>query len=146
METIIWDEKLLSVGVKKFDEEHKLLIAYLNNLNNAVKIGSSQNTMEDILIQIINYTKSHFSSEEKYMKLYQYPDYERHKVEHDVLTQQVNDFYARLKEGKAAFSLELIRFLFEWLTKHILGTDMRYKKFFLEHEISIDVIAKNEKS
>jgi hemerythrin len=137
METIIWDERLLSVGIKKFDEEHKLLISYLNELNQAVKIGSSQNTMEEILIQIIHYTKSHFGSEEKYMKLYQYPDYERHKKEHEMLTHQVNDFYTRLKEGKTSFSLELVRFLFEWLTKHILGTDMRYKKFFSEQGINI---------
>ena len=41
METIVWDEKLLSVGVRQFDEEHKELIKYLNNLNEAVKSQSS---------------------------------------------------------------------------------------------------------
>lgn len=133
MEKIIWDEKLLSVGVKQFDDEHKSLIKYLNELNDAILIGSTQLTLEDILVKIIDYTKSHFSHEEKFMIHYSYPDFESHKKEHENLTKQVIDFHTRLKEGKASFSLELMHFLFDWLIKHILGTDMKYKNFFQKH-------------
>jgi hemerythrin len=137
METIVWDEKLLSVGVRQFDEEHKELIKYLNNLNDAVKSQSSHLVMEEILLKMINYTHYHFSNEEKNMIHYKYPEYETHKQEHESLIEQVNDFYKRLKSGKSSFSLELLRFLYDWLIKHILGTDMKYKDFFLKAGITI---------
>ncbi|MBK6608850.1 MAG: hemerythrin family protein [Leptospiraceae bacterium] len=137
METIIWDEKLLSVGVMQFDNEHKFLIKYLNELNDAIKIGSSQTIMEEILVKIMHYTKSHFAHEEKYMTRYNYPGYEAHRQEHAMLTEQVSEFYKRFTEKKASFSLELIRFLYGWLTKHILGTDMKYKEFFSKLQESI---------
>jgi len=105
VETIIWDEKLLSVGVMQFDNEHKFLIKYLNELNDAIKIGSSQTIMEEILVKIMHYTKSHFAHEEKYMTRYNYPGYEAHRQEHAMLTEQVNDFYTRFTQKKASFSL-----------------------------------------
>ncbi|MBK9502019.1 MAG: hemerythrin family protein [Leptospiraceae bacterium] len=105
METIIWDEKLLSVGVMQFDNEHKFLIKYLNELNDAIKIGSSQTIMEEILVKIMHYTKSHFAHEEKYMTRYNYPGYEAHRQEHAMLTEQVNDFYTRFTEKKSLIFL-----------------------------------------
>jgi len=86
--------------------------------------------MEDILNRLVKYTVIHFNHEEEYMKLYDYPDYDSHRKEHLELTTQVQDFSKRLAEGKSSFSLELMTFLKDWLTNHILGTDMKYKSFF----------------
>lgn len=129
MHFITWEDHL-SVGVKQFDEEHHQLINLVNNLNNALKVGSTEKTMEDILVQLVKYTIIHFNHEEELMKSQQYPHFLAHKKEHESLTTQVNDFYNRFKSGKAIFSIELMTFLKEWLVKHILGTDMAYKKFF----------------
>lgn len=134
MEFIEWDEHL-SVGVKVFDQEHKELVALVNKLNQALKAGSAKKTMEDILQSLVNYTKIHFKHEEDYMVLYDYPEYQKHKQEHEALTNQVLDFLHRYQAGKASFSLELMNFLKDWLTKHILGSDKKYKDFFLSKNV-----------
>ncbi len=134
MEFIEWGEHL-SVGVKVFDQEHKELINLVNTLNQALKAGSAKKTMEDILQSLVNYTKIHFKHEEDYMLLYDYPEYQKHKQEHEALTNQVMDFLNRYQAGKATFSLELMNFLKDWLTKHILGSDKKYKDFFLSKNV-----------
>ncbi len=134
MEFIEWGEHL-SVGVTVFDNEHKQLVSLVNKLNHAVMSGSAKKTMEEILRNLVNYTKIHFKHEEDYMVLYGYPEYEKHKKEHEDLTDQVMDFYTRYQEGKAVFSLELMNFLKDWLTNHILGSDKKYKKFFLSKNV-----------
>lgn len=129
MEFIEWGEHL-SVGVTVFDNEHKQLVSLVNKLNHALISGSAKKTMEEILQNLVNYTKIHFKHEEDYMLLYDYPEYEKHKKEHDALTDQVMDFYSRYQEGKTVFSLELMNFLKDWLTNHILISDKKYKNFF----------------
>lgn len=134
MEFIEWGDHL-SVGVTVFDNEHKQLVSLVNKLNHAVMTGSAKKTMEEILKSLVNYTKIHFKHEEDYMVLYGYPEYEKHKKEHEDLTDQVMDFYTRYQEGKAVFSLELMNFLKDWLTNHILISDKKYKNFFLSKNV-----------
>ncbi len=129
MDFITWTDEF-SVGVGKFDAEHRNLVNFINKLNNALKIGSAQKTIEEILGGLIRYTAIHFKHEEDYMVLYDYPAYEAHRKEHQDLTAQVADFYERFCAGKTTFSLELLNFLKDWLTKHILGSDRAYRDFF----------------
>ncbi len=129
MEYIEWNDDL-SVGVNKFDEEHRHLIKFINNLNQALQAGGATKTMEDILTGLIKYTVIHFRHEEDYMKIYDYPDYENHKKEHDKLTAEVSDFYERLRAGKSSFTIELLGFLRDWLTSHIMVSDKAYREFF----------------
>ena len=69
------------------------------------------------------------------MRIMHYPDYERHKLEHDKLIDQLNVFQAKLADGKISISFELAHFLKAWLTKHIMGTDKYYTPYFLEQGI-----------
>ncbi|MCX7680208.1 MAG: bacteriohemerythrin [Spirochaetes bacterium] len=129
MNFIEWNDSL-SVGVEVFDKEHKQLVSLVNKLNSALAAGSAKKTMEDILQSLVRYTQIHFKHEEEYMLLYDYPEYTHHKKEHEDLTAQVLDFHERYRSGKVSFSLELMKFLKDWLTNHILGSDMKYKNFF----------------
>lgn len=129
MDIITWNDSL-SVGVKTFDNEHKQLIFLINELNNAILIRSSEKTVENTIVQLINYTELHFNHEEEYMRLYDYPGYEAQKKEHTALKAQVHDYYDQLKAGKKSFSLSLMNFLKEWLINHIMVADKLYKDFF----------------
>lgn len=129
MDYIKWSEDL-SVGVELFDKEHKELVRLVNDLNQLILVGDKISAMEKALSGLIEYTKTHFADEEKLMAQYNYPDYQKHKDEHEKLTSRVLDFQKRLQEGKANFSIELINFLRDWLLVHIKGSDMSYKAFF----------------
>ncbi|MBN1531340.1 MAG: hemerythrin family protein [Spirochaetes bacterium] len=129
MEFIEWNENL-SVGVKKFDDEHRSLIDFINRLNHALQVKETKKTVEEILDGLVRYTGIHFTHEEELMTLYDYPRLAAHKEEHQKLTAQVAEFNERYRSGGAPFSLELMVFLKDWLINHISGSDMAYSDFF----------------
>ena len=129
MEFITWTESL-SVGVNAFDAEHRQLIDLINKLNHSLSIGAAPRSMGIILDSLASYTAIHFSHEEEYMALYDYPLREAHHAEHEELKNQVAEFKERLVSGKGSFSLELMIFLRDWLTNHIMKSDMQYRDFF----------------
>ena len=129
MDYMTWT-KDMSVGVKKFDEEHMALIKIINMLNTAITSKDPKSRLDEILANLASYTVTHFDHEEELMEKYGYPGYQEHKKQHSELTSQVNDYIARLKEGKASFSIELMSFLRDWLVNHINGSDKMYWEFF----------------
>ena len=129
MEFISWNDAM-SVGVEKFDSEHRQLVDLVNELNHALTVGAARVKLSGILDRLVKYTVIHFGHEEEYMALYDYPQTESHRKEHSALTAKVAEFQERLANGKDSFSIELIVFLRDWLVNHILGTDMAYKEFF----------------
>ncbi len=119
-----------NVAVKQFNDDHKKLFDYFNDLNRGLLSGMRITEMSYVLEGLIDYTKTHFENEEKMMRKYNYPKYEEHKKEHDALVKDVMDFYQDFQAGKKAFTIELLKFLDDWVTNHILETDMHYKPFF----------------
>ena len=129
MAFVTWDESL-DVGVPQFNEDHRRLVAFINDLHGGIVSGIGISQMTYILDGLIDYTKNHFAREEEMMAKHDYPDIKAHRREHYELMKQVAEFSARLREGKASFTLELMSFLKDWLVKHIKGTDMKYRDFF----------------
>ena len=129
MAFIDWKDTL-SVGVELFDNDHKKLVALANSLHDSISVGAQQGALVPILDELVKYTVFHFGHEEGMMIQYAYPDYEKHKKEHDALVEKVQDYYDQVMEGKTAISLSLIGFLKDWLVNHIMGSDQAYKEFF----------------
>lgn len=137
MSLIAWSDDL-SVGVQEIDEQHKELIALLNELHEAVQQHHASAVCADILRRLAEYTRIHFAVEESLMRILAYPDFERHKGEHDALIGQVTQLQAKLAGGQAAITFELLHFLKVWLAKHIQESDRRYGVYFLEKGLSGD--------
>jgi len=85
----------------------------------------------EILTELVQYTVIHFSVEESLFRIFDYPDYEGHKAQHEKLTKQVVTLKNRIEQGEE-ITTELISFLRYWLKKHILQEDKKYSKFLTE--------------
>ncbi len=139
MQEIKWDEKY-SVKVAELDDQHKQIIYLINKLSkvyrNSLNEGTLSTTVKEletqfyVLEELIKYTLYHFETEEKYMIKYQYPGYDFHKKEHENLTSKVKSIKNDFEMGKAINSENIIMFLWEWLTKHILESDKQYVLYF----------------
>ncbi len=119
-----------SVGVAQFDDQHKNLFSLINSLNDGMKAGKGKETLEGVLAGLIDYTATHFASEEKLMSKHQYLQTQSHKMEHDKLVKQVLKLQTDYKAGKAMLSMEVMSFLRDWLNNHINVTDKKYGAFF----------------
>ena len=69
------------------------------------------------------------------MRILHYPEYERHKEEHDKLIGQLTELRNKMNAGKSSISFDLAQFLKMWLTKHIMEGDKRYTAHFLAQGI-----------
>ncbi len=130
-----WSEDL-GVGVQEIDEQHKVLVGLLNELHEAVQQHHGSAVCAEILRRLAEYTRTHFAVEESLMRILAYPDFERHKGEHDALSAQVAQLQTKLASGEATITFELLHFLKVWLTKHIQESDRRYGVYFLEKGIA----------
>jgi hemerythrin len=79
---------------------------------------------------MVDYAVEHFATEEKYMLLYRYPDYDKHKAEHDTFTKKAMGLQERFKNSGMILTMELVFFLQKWLQQHILVTDQGFAKHF----------------
>jgi hemerythrin len=128
MSLVKWDESY-SVRVNGLDNQHKQLFALINQLHDAMIAGKASTEMSGVLAELITYTKTHFSAEEKLLESKHYPDLEAHKAQHRQFTDKIVQFQKDLDSGKAALSIALMHYLRDWLTNHILKTDKRYSSY-----------------
>lgn len=129
-----WSNEL-SVGIEEIDAQHKVLVDLLNEIHDAMRQGRTVQTTKGIIDRLGEYTRVHFAVEESLMRILHYPDYERHKEEHDELIAQLTDMHAKWEKGKGAIGFELAHFLKTWLTEHIMEGDKRYSAHFLAQGI-----------
>lgn len=129
-----WSDEL-SVGIEEIDTQHKVLVDLLNETHDAIQQGRAVQTTKDVVDRLDEYTRVHFAVEESLMRILHYPDYERHKEEHDKLVTQLGDIQTKWKERQGAIGIELTFFLKDWLTKHIMEGDKRYTAYFLAQGI-----------
>jgi len=129
MAFVTWDDSM-SVGVKEIDDQHKILMSLINEFHDWTEQKKEQEVLDSVFEELINYTKYHFSAEERRMKQFSYIGYLEHKREHDELTGTVMSLKAKHDKGDAKVSSEVSALLKDWLTKHIQGTDKKYTPFF----------------
>ena len=68
------------------------------------------------------------------MKKYHYPEFEEHKASHQKLIGQVSDFVSKLDNGED-IAEDLLNFLNQWISKHIMGADKKYAPFLNEQGV-----------
>jgi len=126
-----WSDKY-SVGVAEIDEEHQKLFDLSNQFLRAMNKGQGSTELTKTFDALIEYTCTHFSSEEKFFLARNYPEAEAHIDEHKKLTDKVLD----LNRSKTyIFPDNVAGFLSSWLKDHILESDMRYAKYLRENNL-----------
>jgi len=124
-----WSEHY-SVGIPEIDEQHKTLFSLVNMLHTAILEHKGTAACAEVLDELVDYTRIHFGLEQSLMRVSKYPEYEAHCALHRELVNEVETLQNKIHSGKTAISFELLHFLRTWLTRHILGEDMKYAEFF----------------
>ncbi len=124
-------------GNDVLDDQHKHLFKIVNTLHDAMLEGHGRDVLQKTLDELIAYTIEHFRIEEKLMESSHYPDYEEHKAKHDDLKSQVTVLLEKMKQQNNFLSIEVSKFLTNWLIHHIMGSDQKMIKFFKEQNFSL---------
>ncbi len=133
MPLIKWRDSF-SVGVSKFDDEHKVLLDILNEMFRSVRDHKNINHLTVEIDKLIQYTDEHFANEEAAMEKVGYPALDNHKKIHGKLLDDVILFKKKVESGDEQATTTFYHFLRDWLLTHIVEEDMQYKPFLTDSE------------
>lgn len=123
-----WDPAL-DLGIESIDIQHRRIVDNINRLHMA-QMMSDRDKVREVLIDLIDYTKTHFTFEEELMEKSGYPALESHKGLHKA-------FIARIKKRSQEHisgqdvTQQLTADLKSWLLSHIKKDDREYAPFVL---------------
>ncbi len=135
MEQIQWDESF-SVGVAQMDREHKRIIDMINLLLRDPEADVSSETVSEILTRITKYAQEHFATEEGLMAQHGYPELSSHKEKHRAFRKKAVSFCLAAMDGQPSVPADVLHYLKEWWTQHILTVDMRLSSFYKEKGVA----------
>lgn len=118
-----WKEEY-SVGVKLFDDQHKILLSYLNRIIGIFNDSGSKEDVEKILEDLEQYAMIHFKSEEELFAKYNYYGSEKHNQEHRLYEKKISDFREKFHSSDEKVNIEVLEFLADWFS----GSRSRYRQ------------------
>ena len=140
---IRWDSKF-SLGIPLIAEQHKQIKEkkkkiYTEVMESRLKYEKDNNTqwqnaLAGTLKECVNYVATHFSNEEKIMKLVGYEQFSEHKNRHDEFTKKVLETAKGFNSMDFSDAIKFCKFLYEWILSHIAHEDKLYVKKVLEYK------------
>lgn len=132
-DTVSWQDSF-GVGNAAIDADHKRLFELFNEFVATVNANRTDDEIQSVLAELLEYTDYHFDREERLMREHGYPDYATHKTMHDTFVRQIHDVNSALDAGgeQGAF---VLGFLGKWLSGHILGVDKKLGAYLQERGV-----------
>jgi hemerythrin-like metal-binding protein len=125
MPLITWGPKL-EIGIGIIDSQHRRLVDLINQLDEAITAGRGSDAVAETLKGLIDYTHTHFRTEQELLKEHNYEDYALHCREHRIFTDQIEIYRDRLDAGSLRISSDVMGYMRGWLLTHIGSSDRAY--------------------
>ncbi|MGG7048264.1 MULTISPECIES: GGDEF domain-containing protein [unclassified Campylobacter] len=122
----VWGKEF-ETNINQVDSEHRYLVEIINTLGNKLALQSTKlQDLTPIFTDLLEYAKYHFKNEETIMKNsgVDIRHAKEHLSAHKIFIKEVSQKYQNLNpENIKQEAKELLDFLVQWLTFHILGID-----------------------
>lgn len=116
-------------GIELVDEEHKILFDIIRQTNDTINeefVHDKYDRIMEIIDELKDYTVKHFGDEEEYMESIGYEGLEAQKVAHISFVDKLNSInYDNLDDNQQEYLNDLVEYLLNWLSTHILKMDKR---------------------
>jgi hemerythrin-like metal-binding protein len=86
-----------------------------------------------VLQELKEYSRHHFTEEENWLKVIEFPGLQHQKIQHEFFISQVTELQDRYSKGDGNIPISTLEFLRDWLLNHILENDKKYGTFM--HEV-----------
>lgn len=127
------------------DDEHRHLFEIIEQTNDLIHANLLHDKYDEImhlLDELKTYTETHFSDEEALMEKISYPGLDAQKKAHTAFVDKlvnidINEL-DEIDDHQQTYLFELINYLLNWLSNHILGSDIKIGEYIKENNITID--------
>ncbi len=123
--SIQWSDSLI-VNFDKIDDQHKKLILIMNEFHGTLYSKNSARKEKETLVELIDYTKYHFSTEKKLMLENDYPSMDEHLDRHKEFVKKLFELCERRQIQKIEVIREILVFLMDWIVTHIMEDDKKF--------------------
>lgn len=126
-----------TVHITAIDNEHKVLISVINDMEKAMATqgGVQVQLVSEILATLSTSIRRHFESEERLLLFNNYPDIDAHHQEHQQLLEKLDRFEKHFSSERCELNDNMMLFLKDWLTRHIILHDIKFGNFFRGKEL-----------
>jgi len=138
----------LETGIPLIDKQHTNLIVLSNNLYSACKQNTENlnNYIKSSLHELVEYSRYHFSTEEKMMLMIDYPKYQEHKKTHEDFVWEARHISKEREDKNNHAAKQFVLFLCDWVNDHIGEHDKLLAKYcaYMRHHKDIKLILSYE--
>jgi hemerythrin-like metal-binding protein len=120
----------IAFGIDEMDDQHKQLIALINQLQDSVSQGKNKKEIKENLRSFIDFASYHFGNEEQYFDQFGFSDSENHCAEHKKFLKELKQLQINYSGSKENFPIETLASLKNRLLTHFEESDIKYKDLF----------------
>jgi len=131
MQFLEWEDSY-NIGVKEIDIQHRGLFDIISKLSASRKYETDGKYFFAMLNQLVDFTKVHFATEERYMREAQYPELVEHQQEHTKFISEVMKLVHDFEKKEPDIQQKILNYLKDWYMAHIMGTDRDYQKALMD--------------
>jgi len=135
-----WKDRY-KLGIEEIDRQHKNLFDIGARVYELAMLQDSYDHYDEImsvLNELLDYTKYHFTYEEDLIKKYGYDGLEEQQKGHAFYVEKIKSIASEdIDSDQYKTIVELVDFLSEWISSHILLADRKYAIYFKEKGIVV---------
>ena len=120
-----WDASL-DVGVESMNDDHGRILDLMNAIHDRAVTGETGASMTALVDALARVTIEHFRDEEAYMASVKFAGLAAHRLIHADLLKTLTAHADTIRANGGHIPSGFLVFLENWLTAHIMGTDMEY--------------------
>jgi len=136
---LLYAESVEYLDVEEMQKTHEDEIKILNDIDRLAvmysmdKSDAKQKVLEEKIEEYLAHVKVHFANEERLMKKYNFPDYEMHKMTHDMFLMDIGITIKQWRKfGDVDKVVNFIRKSPEWIVLHINTVDAPTSAYLAE--------------
>lgn len=125
-----WREEYRT-NIKSMDEDHRRLFECADSFYKKYSLREEVDS-EELFGFLADYAERHFKDEETLMSRYAFPGLELHQLQHKQFFREIAEVRNQYQADTVRSGMECIKFLRDWVIRHILTTDRQYGTFLNE--------------
>ncbi|WP_135080415.1 nitrate- and nitrite sensing domain-containing protein [Terasakiella sp. SH-1] len=117
------------LGIDQLDEDHKLLVGRINDMNERVKRNASNDEIHSLLLQTGSDLKAHFERENEYIRKSQSgEESEQHLKFHKITLEYLYKVIEKFKhDPESVTAKDILHYLHGWIIDHIVNQDHKMR-------------------
>jgi hemerythrin-like metal-binding protein len=124
----VFKKEVLATALEAVDKEHEMIHVILDKIKYAYAGDVSEGLKKSFIKELYQFLDFHFTSEENLLALFDYPEHQRHKTEHDGLRHKLAEIIGSLDFESIDYE-DIELFVTDWLKSHTRHSDAHVTEY-----------------